>query len=514
MSVKRINESFKRLYEGIIQEDAAPVYELRIELEKAMDLLAIRGEQNIKAYEIAFQDVLEKMYPDKAWWEVCSLDIFSHLFTERDPEATIEAIVDNMTVAPEVEESLVEAPEINGCPVCNRNFAESELEDSKCPKCGEVLIKTDSGEYVKYDENLTEATYSDYSGIMGEPGETYTPADLKSYWDENRGNDPVLAAYKGDYDKWVTDTLANMKRMNESVKARLESLISKLVEAEMSDEDKHDSELIHSMIQKMQARSNAAFTPEEKVVMAKYGITRNNWEKKLTVDGRELNPDLDTRSRSGYSRRTSYSNGTPSKINYADRARKLPARKQNQIAGDGSSLFVQNAYYNAHGTGRSIQDAERKIRNDRMQEPVRNMQRALKDRRYAQQQIDGADAARAKRMAAAQAAYDKAKRDAEWHYAYDTVDSARSRDYAQKQINKLLKKETNESVESSSKVFKVNYDSNGVNSAVMVRANSEDEARKIYDELKGKKYPKVNGVKEINSNDAETNTKKGMSTLN
>ena len=157
------------------------------------------------------------------------------------------------------------------------------------------------------------------------------------------------------------------------------------------------------------------------------------------VADRQLNPDIDTKSSHLWYGR-SYSNGTPEKINYADRARKLPARKQNQIAGDGSATFYQNAHYNAHGIGRNIQDVERNIRNDQMQEPIRDMQRALKDRRYAQQSIDNADAARAKRMAAAQAEYDKAKRNADWWYENDTVQSARSRDRAQSEIDTLLRR--------------------------------------------------------------------------
>ncbi len=442
MSVKRINEAFKRLY-----EDAQPVLtgddDLRTALMDEVYRLMAKGGY-IKEFEIAFQDVIERFYPDKAWWEVCDVNIFEHLFTSRDPEETVDAIVASIEGNEAPQESLEESPEIKECPVCGRNFSAAECSETEnglaCPKCGEELIQTDSGEYVKYEESLSEATYNDCGGIMGEPCAQYTDADLKSYWDENNESDPVLNAYKGNYDAWLKDTIGNMDRVNEAIIRRLESYVSTLNEAEMSDEDRHDSELIRSMIQKMQARSNAAFTPEEKAVMAKYGITRDNWRKKLSVAGRDLNPDIDNASRTYYYRKGGYSNGTPSKINYADRARKLPARKQNQIAGDGSSSFYQNAHYNAHGIGRGILDVERNIRNDRMQEPIRDMERALKDRRWAQQHIDGAEDARAKRMAAAQAAYDKAKKDADWHYEYDTVDSARSRDRAQGRIDTLLRR--------------------------------------------------------------------------
>ena len=630
MNIRRINEAFKRIY-----EDSTPVLtaddDLRTALMDEVYRLMAKGGY-IKEFEIAFQDVIERFYPDKAWWEVCDVDIFNHLFTSRDPEETVDAIVASIQDKESTQESLKESlnldegefswnnfslkqgdlvdndydydreegtseyeiidtmsnsvigyakvfydnedhanvyklkfntPDIpdkirrmdfagnypleysddlsSYCkwldselhkrlneslkesvnsdivsmikkqfpkatiktsvrkhsdvhksnpdtPVgktkyvdiritpdsaasvnsilqyCNHNIKKVLDSDSRFDYYGDVPARNPRGgeevilSYQDYSglsddeynsllgeslkessESLKESTYSDYGGIMGEPGEQYTDADLKSYWDSNNSSDPVLNAYKGNYDAWLKDTISNMRRVNEAIMKRLEAYVSNLNEAEMSDEDRHDSELIRSMIKKMEARSNAAFTPEEKAVMTKYGITRNNWRKKLTVADRELNPDIDSNSRTYY-RGGGYSNGTPSKINYADRARKLPARKQNQIAGDGSATYYQNAHYNAHGYGGGIQNAERGIRNAQMQEPINAMRTALQQRRTAQQSIDGAEAARERRMAAAQAQYDKAKRDADWWYDQDTVASARSRDRAQSEIDSLLKK--------------------------------------------------------------------------
>jgi len=337
----RINESFDRNYQPLEEVKTSDAEMLKKLLTATANSMLRMGNNNLKAFEIAFQEDIERFFPDKSWWEVTDCNIFMELFNTRDPFEVIDTII----------------------------------------------------------AGLKEST-----------------------------NDDALDE-EADEDELVD---------------KLESIVSKLDEDEMSDEDKHDSELIRSMIQKIQARSNAAFTPEEKAVMDKYGINRNNWSKKLTVDGRELNPDLDDFSRE-YTYSRSYSNGTPSKINYADRARKLPVRKQNQIAGDGSASFYQNGFYNAHGGNRSIQDIERNIRNDRMREPVDSMTRALKNRRSAQRSIDGADAERERRMAAAQAAFDKAKKDADWWYENDTVQSARYRDRAQAEIDTLLKRDQNES---------------------------------------------------------------------
>ena len=51
------------------------------------------GEKNIKAYEIAFQDVIEEVFPDECWWDVTRCEIFQHLMEFKDPEATVIAIL-------------------------------------------------------------------------------------------------------------------------------------------------------------------------------------------------------------------------------------------------------------------------------------------------------------------------------------------------------------------------------------------------------------------------------------
>ena len=51
------------------------------------------GEKSLKAYEIAFQDVIEEVFPDECWWEVTDCEIFEHLMEFKDPEATVIAIL-------------------------------------------------------------------------------------------------------------------------------------------------------------------------------------------------------------------------------------------------------------------------------------------------------------------------------------------------------------------------------------------------------------------------------------
>ena len=57
---------------------------------------------------------------------------------------------------------------------------------------------------------LSCAIFTDTRGILGEPGEKYTVNELSDYWTDNRGSDPSLAAYNGNWVKWLDDTLEQM----------------------------------------------------------------------------------------------------------------------------------------------------------------------------------------------------------------------------------------------------------------------------------------------------------------
>ena len=51
------------------------------------------GETNIKAFEIAFQNAIEEVFPEECWWSITSCDIFTHLMEHKDPTATVIAIL-------------------------------------------------------------------------------------------------------------------------------------------------------------------------------------------------------------------------------------------------------------------------------------------------------------------------------------------------------------------------------------------------------------------------------------
>ena len=60
--------------------------------EKCNELMT-SGVTNLKEYEVAFQDVIEQMYPGKCWWQVTGCQIFMHLLEHKDPALTIMEIL-------------------------------------------------------------------------------------------------------------------------------------------------------------------------------------------------------------------------------------------------------------------------------------------------------------------------------------------------------------------------------------------------------------------------------------
>ena len=114
-----------------------------------------------------------------------------------------------------------------------------------------------------------------------------------------------------------------------------------LIEA-MSEEDRIDSDILRSIIDKTQVRTNAKLTPEEKAVLSKYGLDRFN-NAVIIPDARWYSISDDDisnpsggniRDRAGrYSskdRRNVYHND-PSQVNYADIARKRGIRSKQRV---------------------------------------------------------------------------------------------------------------------------------------------------------------------------------------
>ena len=282
----------------------------------------------------------------------------------------------------------------------------------------------------------------------------------------------------------------------------LRNLLRNLTEAEMSPEDRKESDLIRSAYAKIQKRSNARLTPEEQAVLDKYGIVRND-DKKLhyksdnprnrdntsIVDnpedrfshgeevGRYYYPKKPDGSKDYDKHRYKLDTKNQDKINYADRARKRPERAKNR------SYDYTYTYDDYSGFDHSIDDtgiidynnrddkelpwyarnssrgvSQNTAINRMAQSKMNKMKGAIGNRKSAQQDLDNAQAEFDRRKTDADIKYMKAMQSAERDYDfsmdYYRREKARKsdpsrRDKAQDQIDTLLKRKKTESVDLS-----------------------------------------------------------------
>jgi hypothetical protein len=109
-----INESFDKNYSPLDEVKSSDAESLKKLLTHTANVMLRNGVNNLKEYEIAFQDDIESFFPGKLWWEVTKCNIFMELFSTGDPFAAIDCIVNNLTVNENVDDSesetLTEAP--------------------------------------------------------------------------------------------------------------------------------------------------------------------------------------------------------------------------------------------------------------------------------------------------------------------------------------------------------------------------------------------------------------------
>ena len=104
--LNKINEALDRIYAGKeeIKEEKGKHFDLLMALKGAREALQRNDIYNLKAYEVAYQDAIERYFPDKSWWEVVDFDIFGDLFSNKDPEHTEIEIVKHIK-EDEIDES-------------------------------------------------------------------------------------------------------------------------------------------------------------------------------------------------------------------------------------------------------------------------------------------------------------------------------------------------------------------------------------------------------------------------
>lgn len=88
---------FEGLFKKILNEATEDTRsELEIALNRKASELKSRNVIDKKSYEIAFQDVIEGMFPGNMWWEVTNCNIFWALFSGETPESVIKMIIDGL----------------------------------------------------------------------------------------------------------------------------------------------------------------------------------------------------------------------------------------------------------------------------------------------------------------------------------------------------------------------------------------------------------------------------------
>lgn len=183
---------------------------------------------------------------------------------------------------------------------------------------------------------------------------------------------------KDFYSDWSSEQISKAQNRIDKIldKHKVKESLHKLCEAEMSPEDKVDSELLRSIYRKIQNRSNARLTPEEEEVVKKYDLKR--------IDKNLVDKDNDTYLFNHSEEEPDYSNNgiiRGKKINYADKARKLSDR---QYAKKINTISKWSG-------GQRFQDRERTNLGQEMGQDVDDMKNALYDRRHYKSRLDRAN---------------------------------------------------------------------------------------------------------------------------
>lgn len=230
---------------------------------------------------------------------------------------------------------------------------------------------------------------------------------------ESKGNKP-MKIIKEDY--------------NQKLRESIRKIVFRLTEAEMSDEDKRDTEILRNIYKKIDGRKigKNTFTPEEQEVIDKYGLDVWGYRgdsKVVTGSGRK-----DVVNSSEYKNSWGRPQQKFDKINYADRARKIDDRDYAQQIN------------RRKGWNQTFDDAEKEMQSQKQSNRINQMKSALHNRKYYQNEIDNAEDNLTNRLNRAESDADKKIADANKRMRDETSWARTSRDAAQKSINDILDK--------------------------------------------------------------------------
>ena len=347
-----------------------------------------------------------------------------------DVDDSVEVIDPNAETEDDLEDSYV-GKVILDCVVCH----------SKQYKDPNEVVIDDDGELANVGEECPFCYTSDGFKVVGQ----VAPFDEDDEDDDDEFED----------DEEHDDDEEDDDSEFESWRNRIQECLKRLNEAGMSDEDEADTAILANIYTKTQQRANAALTPDEKAVLAKYGLSRDSGMKNI-VD-KDWNKLVQRRR------------GQDSdKVNLADRARKMGPRAKNN-----KDLYLAfrssdtTDSHDARGRYRQTYQRQRNIANSaNMQEPVQQMKNALHSRNFANKELNSIDAnaedRRQKEINRHNDAMAAIDNDAKWR----RKTYSDRKETNQKTIDKLLKRKTDESlerveVETEDQVLSMSQDDNG-----------------------------------------------------
>ena len=244
----------------------------------------------------------------------------------------------------------------------------------------------------------------------------------------------------------------------------LSEKLSQMNEAEMSDEDKRDNQILRNIYNKTQRRANAALTPEEQAVLDKYGLYRSTGNKDI------MKPGKDAFHASSITSPPRYFRGGidvhDDRVNLADRARKISDRQPiRDFVNSGDYNFYDTTYdHDPKGDYKNtFQRKMNRAHSAQMQQPMQDMKRLIKTRNYEQGRLDKADANYKDAIAKAKSDYEKRVKSAEDSLASTKKYASKSVNDANAEIDRMLKRGKKEDMEESLEKVEVSTeDSNTV----------------------------------------------------
>lgn len=290
----------------------------------------------------------------------------------------------------------------------------------------------------------------------------------------------------------------------------LSNKLSQMNEAEMSDEDKRDNQILRNIYYKTQRRANAALTPEEQAVLDKYGLYRSTGNKDIMMAGKDAFHASSITSPPQY-----FKGGMDvddDRVNLADRARKLPNRQPMRDFVRSGDYRVSDTTFDHDPKGKyknTFQRQMNRANSAQMQQPMQDMKRLISDRNYEQGRLDKADTNYQATISKAKADYEKRIKDAEGTLAYTKKHAAKHVDAANAEINRMLKRDKKEDMEESLERVEVSTeDSNTVitndtvTNTVSVTTTTNDDGEGILVPLSDENAEEISVATEENTEEA------------